>query len=111
MKGASELIRTLVQLVINLKTAKALADDPAVTPPAGRPGDRVMDRRSFIGTLAGGLLAAPLVAEAQPAGKVWRIGMRWFGRPFAVRSRSTTRSTSFARLAITPPGHEGAMAQ
>ncbi len=33
-----------------------------------------MDRRAFIGTLAGGLLAAPLVAGAQPAGKVWRIG-------------------------------------
>ena len=32
-----------------------------------------MDRRAFIGTLAGGLLAAPLVAEGQPAGKVWRI--------------------------------------
>ena len=35
-----------------------------------------MDRRTFIGTLAGGLLAAPLVAEAQPAGKKsLRIGM------------------------------------
>src|SRR6202035_3128346 len=33
-----------------------------------------MDRRAFIGSLAGGLLAAPLAAEAQPAGKVWRIG-------------------------------------
>jgi ABC-type uncharacterized transport system substrate-binding protein len=33
-----------------------------------------MDRRAFIGTLAGGLLAAPLAAEGQPAGKVWRIG-------------------------------------
>jgi len=32
-----------------------------------------MDRRAFIGTLAGGLLTAPLAAEAQPAGKVWRI--------------------------------------
>jgi putative ABC transport system substrate-binding protein len=32
-----------------------------------------MDRRAFISTLAGGLLAAPLAAEAQPAGKVWRI--------------------------------------
>jgi putative ABC transport system substrate-binding protein len=34
-----------------------------------------MDRRAFVGTLAGGLLAAPLAAEAQPAGKVWRIGL------------------------------------
>jgi putative tryptophan/tyrosine transport system substrate-binding protein len=34
-----------------------------------------MDRRAFIGTLAGGLLAAPLAAGAQPAGKVYRIGI------------------------------------
>ena len=33
-----------------------------------------MDRREFIGTIACGLLAAPLAAEAQPAGKVYRIG-------------------------------------
>ena len=33
-----------------------------------------MDRRAFIGTMAGGLLAAPLAAEAQPVGKVYRIG-------------------------------------
>ena len=33
-----------------------------------------MDRRAFLGTLAGGLLAAPLAAEAQPAGRVYRIG-------------------------------------
>jgi putative ABC transport system substrate-binding protein len=33
-----------------------------------------MDRRAFIGTLAGGLLAAPLAAEAQQAGKVYRVG-------------------------------------
>ena len=32
-----------------------------------------MDRRAFIGTLAGGLLAAPLAAEAQQAGKVYRV--------------------------------------
>jgi putative ABC transport system substrate-binding protein len=34
-----------------------------------------VDRRAFISTLAGGLLAAPLAAEAQPAGKVYRIGI------------------------------------
>jgi putative ABC transport system substrate-binding protein len=33
-----------------------------------------MDRRAFIGSLAGGLLAAPLAAEAQQPGKVYKIG-------------------------------------
>ena len=33
-----------------------------------------MDRRTFLGTLAGGLLVVPLAAEAQPAGRVYRIG-------------------------------------
>ncbi len=31
----------------------------------------MMDRRAFLGTVAGGLLAAPLAAEAQGAGKGW----------------------------------------
>ena len=34
-----------------------------------------MHRRAFVGTLAGGLLAASLAAEAQQAGKVFRIGI------------------------------------
>jgi putative ABC transport system substrate-binding protein len=34
-----------------------------------------MDRRAFLGTLAGGLLAAPLAAEAQPAGRVPVVGI------------------------------------
>jgi putative ABC transport system substrate-binding protein len=33
------------------------------------------NRRTFLTVLAGSLLAAPLAAEAQPAGKVWRIGL------------------------------------
>ena len=33
-----------------------------------------MERRIFLGVIASGLLAAPLTAEAQPAGKVYRIG-------------------------------------
>jgi ABC-type uncharacterized transport system substrate-binding protein len=43
-----------------------------------RPGEgSVVDRRAFIGTMTGGLLAAPLTAEAQPKGRV--IG--FFGPP------------------------------
>ena len=34
----------------------------------------MITRRVFVGTLAGGLLVAPLAAEAQQAGKVYRIG-------------------------------------
>lgn len=40
-----------------------------------------MDRRAFIGTMAGGLLAAPFAAGAQPAGKVYRIGFLAFSPP------------------------------
>ena len=35
----------------------------------------MIGRRAFIGTLTGGLLAVPLAADAQQAGKVYRIGM------------------------------------
>jgi putative ABC transport system substrate-binding protein len=34
-----------------------------------------MDRRAFIGTLAGGLLAAPLAVQGQRAGRVYRLGL------------------------------------
>jgi putative ABC transport system substrate-binding protein len=34
-----------------------------------------MKRRTFLALVPGSLLAAPLAAEAQPAGKVWRIGL------------------------------------
>jgi hypothetical protein len=37
----------------------------AANPRSLPPRDRVMDRRTFLGTLTGGLLAAPLTAEAQ----------------------------------------------
>jgi len=41
----------------------------------------MMNRRAFIGTLAGGLLTAPLAAEAQRAEKVPRIGFLRSGPP------------------------------
>jgi putative ABC transport system substrate-binding protein len=40
-----------------------------------------MDRRAFIVTVGGGLLAAPLAAETQPAAKVARLGVLLFGTP------------------------------
>src|SRR6266700_5542003 len=40
-----------------------------------------MHRRAFLGTVAGGLLAAPLAVEAQQAAKVARIG--WLGANLA----------------------------
>ena len=36
-----------------------------------------MERRRFLAMMTGGLLAAPRAVEAQPAGKVYRIG--WLG--------------------------------
>jgi putative ABC transport system substrate-binding protein len=41
----------------------------------------VIDRRAFLGTLGGGLLAAALAAEAQKTGKVYRLGMLNLGAP------------------------------
>jgi putative ABC transport system substrate-binding protein len=41
----------------------------------------VVTRRAFLGTLAGSLLAAPLAAGAQQAGKVPRIGILWVYSP------------------------------
>ncbi|HEV8612741.1 MAG TPA: ABC transporter substrate-binding protein [Gemmatimonadales bacterium] len=38
-----------------------------------------MDRRAFIGTVAGGLLAAPLAAEAQKSEKIARVGILGLG--------------------------------
>ena len=34
-----------------------------------------MDRREFIVKVAGGLLATPLAAEAQPTAPRWRVGV------------------------------------
>jgi len=48
-----------------------------------------VDRRTFIGTLAGSLLAAPLAVEAQP-GKIYRVG---FVSPTFGAVRAVWRST------------------
>jgi ABC-type uncharacterized transport system substrate-binding protein len=45
----------------------------------------MISRRAFLGTVTGGLLAAPLAAEAQPAGKVYRIGLLEYSVPDPAR--------------------------
>src|SRR2546430_6012154 len=40
-----------------------------------------LERRAFIAMISGSLLAAPLAAGAQPAGKVYRIGFLRAGQP------------------------------
>jgi len=48
----------------------------------------MMDRRAFLGALAGSLLTAPLPAQAEPAGKVYRIGY------LTVPSRATAQAVA-----------------
>src|SRR5262245_56600274 len=40
-----------------------------------------MDRRRFLLTPLVGMLGAPLAADAQKAGKVWRVGVLYYGGP------------------------------
>ena len=60
----------------------------------------MITRRVFLGTLAGGLLAAPLAAEAQQARKVWRIGFLGF----TSASFATARVDAF-RLGLQELGY------
>jgi len=52
-----------------------------------------VSRRTFVATLAGGLVAAPLAAEAQQAGKVWRIGVLSPGPPTRTGSSELLRQS------------------
>ena len=46
-----------------------------------------MKRRAFLAMVPASLLAAPFAVEAQPAGKVYRIGYLGFGTPAAAANR------------------------
>jgi len=69
----------------------------------GRPADTEMDRRRFLCTLAGGVLAAPFAAEAQQAAKIPVIGvLDPLGRRANERTRPQIRcSKAFGRAYAT----------
>jgi hypothetical protein len=81
---------TAFELVIKPQDRQgARLDHLAVAAGAGGSGDRGVNRRAFVSTVAFGLLAAPLAAAAQQPGKVliasvsqsWiRLMRRWSGR-------------------------------
>src|SRR5262245_49142943 len=57
-----------------------------------------MDRRAFITMVAGSILAAPLAAEGQQAGKVYRIGFLRFGPAAASVDRVEALRTGLREL-------------
>ena len=61
-----------------------------------------MDRRAFIATLTGGLLAAPLAAEAQQAGTVPRVG--WLS-PYSASDPQFQRGLDLFRQALRELGY------
>jgi len=61
-----------------------------------------MDRRTFLETLTGSLLAAPLAAEAQPAGKVYRVG---YLSPIPVAERGSNPSFNIFRREMRQRGY------
>ena len=66
---------TVFELVVNLKAVRTLGVTvPQTAAPARGRGHAVMDRRTFICTVASGALAWANIAGAQQANKVWRVG-------------------------------------
>ena len=71
----------------------------------------LLDRRAFIGTL--GLLTAPLGAEAQTAGKVYRIGLLATGSATGdrrARDANATGTIPIVMLTIADPVGRGVVA-
>jgi ABC-type uncharacterized transport system substrate-binding protein len=60
-----------------------------------------MERRRFVGVIAGGLIAVPLAVNAQQAGKVAHIGVLWggettFGMPYLEAARRALIDLGYA---------------
>ena len=64
-----------------------------------------MERRTFLAMIPGSLLAAPRAAEAQQAGKVWRIGLLVPGLPPGCGSDSPTPAVLALRGGLRELGY------
>src|SRR6266540_3369920 len=62
------------------------------------PNLAAIDRRTFIGSLVIGVLSVPLAAEAQRAGKVWRIGTLHTSSPRDEANRVAALERGLAEL-------------
>jgi hypothetical protein len=63
-----------------------------------------MERRTFLGVIAGGPLTSPLAAEAQPAGTPSRIGVLLNLYPPNALCKRTHVYLSWWRQAVHTPG-------
>ena len=68
----------------------------------GQREDTRLNRRTFIGTLTGGLLVPPLAAEGQPAGRVYRLGLLF---PIAPPPSETKSSAILVPAALRELGY------
>jgi putative tryptophan/tyrosine transport system substrate-binding protein len=67
----------------------------------------VIDRRAFISSAVFSLIAAPLAADAQPAGKVRRLGYLAPGSSNPARSTMAARSIEAFRQGLRERGWVG----
>ena len=68
----------------------------------------MVTRRAFLGTLAGGLLAAPVAAEAQQAERVYRMGRFHLGVAVMLLLLVNDSCASEVRSpSVTPSGTSG----
>jgi hypothetical protein len=71
----------------------------------------VMGRRTFVVTIAGGVLAAPLAALAQQAGGPARLGLLPFGSPSDAYDRSPVEAfrLGLREVGLVRAGSDGAV--
>jgi hypothetical protein len=85
----------MIQLAIGARIAVALAAEPPYCRPVC-PGvateANLRIRFTLLAVLTAAILIAPPAAEAQPAGKVWRIGASHVGRDHVPPSASAKTS-------------------